>query len=981
MCYPSYTSDLFLHLLGSHEAQWASHGQIANTTHLDESLRLEKTSLRALNALALPKRIRFARFLFRLHSHLMLSYPPVQPYYHPVIFVLPHPLIDDKPSPSLPLGPHSERSLIVPWAQHLQPNLRPPEASSRLKMCRMVIFGPISRPSALNLQPGLTPTFLCPNCAGATPECIYCCGMAWQMRSRVRWEETLNVQKRRLGKHLGEVDTKLSFDTFDIYLRDLEDRRALRGLGRLLKLTVLEQIKEFTAAISTVCQASDIACFVWGSLQAILKIGYTFVDTMAAISEMITEMTQQLPLFEEYRSLFPTAYELDEPLRKLYFNYISFCIDTVLFLKSKRWKLLLRLSFGGLRKEFERTRLQVAKNASSFQAQVDIARTRLGVRAHEHIIGLTQANLRRQIVVNGVPFHRNYRFQGRDNVLDDLHKNLRPRNTARTPPSLGQTSCVIHGIGGVGKTQVALEYTYRFREDYAYIFWVRAENSVELLTYFARFARALTPASAVQDQVTNVKLVKDWLVQNGNWLLVFDNADDPDVDLSLFWSPGSHGSIIVTTQRRVVSHWAATGIHLDAFDENEEPMAKAWRLALNSLTPEARRTLQLMAMLSPDEVDEDMLFGDWTDKDLDFLSKDKRFEFNEIRQSLIDRHLVGVTSDLGKNFLSMHRVLKRHIIQQLDYTGARSLDTVFKRAVAMVRHEFPKSDELQTPTSLTVVECERCLPHIISLMSVYRDWSPKTEPTYEFATLLSDTATNYMWERALSGDAIEVLNTGEQVCSSLASTEQISLVHADLLAIGGSVHETIGLSGRATALKKCEHALKLREDRIRLIEERGQVITSSTALQLANAKNDVGCAKLSFEDADGALPLFLESQTLKQKHATEDELPWHFGELYKNLALVKLYQGDAAGAEDLARHSCQLCCSGRTDRDASTQKARSILGVVLMNIGKGDEALRLHKSVYHTRKEILGETNLHTKNSLYLVAELYRLKGKLDKAE
>ena len=78
----------------------------------------------------------------------------------------------------------------------------------------------------------------------------------------------------------------------------------------------------------------------------------------------------------------------------------------------------------------------------------------------------------------------------------------------------GQTSCVIHGIGGVGKTQVALEYTYRYREYYAYIFWVRAETGVELSTSFASFARSLMPGSAMQDQLTNVNIVKDWMVQS-----------------------------------------------------------------------------------------------------------------------------------------------------------------------------------------------------------------------------------------------------------------------------------------------------------------------------------------------------------------------------------------------------------------------------------------------------------------------------------
>jgi hypothetical protein len=55
-------------------------------------------------------------------------------------------------------------------------------------------------------------------------------------------------------------------------------------------------------------------------------------------------------------------------------------------------------------------------------------------------------------------------------------------------------------------------------------------------------------------------------------------------------------------------------------------MAKVWRLALDSLKPEALRTLETMSMLSPDEVYENMLLGIWEDGELDFLAEDRQFE-------------------------------------------------------------------------------------------------------------------------------------------------------------------------------------------------------------------------------------------------------------------------------------------------------------------------------------------------------------------
>lgn len=52
---------------------------------------------------------------------------------------------------------------------------------------------------------------------------------------------------------------------------------------------------------------------------------------------MLQDLTKRLPLFEEYRSLFPKAHELEEPLRELYDDYVNFCINVILFFKSSKW--------------------------------------------------------------------------------------------------------------------------------------------------------------------------------------------------------------------------------------------------------------------------------------------------------------------------------------------------------------------------------------------------------------------------------------------------------------------------------------------------------------------------------------------------------------------------------------------------------------------------------------------------------------------
>lgn len=70
-----------------------------------------------------------------------------------------------------------------------------------------------------------------------------------------------------------------------------------------------------------------------------------------------------------------------------------------------------------------------------------------------------------------MPFHRNPFFTGREAFLRHLHQILCAQNTA----SLVR-SCALSGLGGIGKTQVAIEYVYRHLHDYSAIFWLAAET-------------------------------------------------------------------------------------------------------------------------------------------------------------------------------------------------------------------------------------------------------------------------------------------------------------------------------------------------------------------------------------------------------------------------------------------------------------------------------------------------------------------------
>ncbi len=145
-----------------------------------------------------------------------------------------------------------------------------------------------------------------------------------------------------------------------------------------------------------------------------------------------------------------------------------------------------------------------------------------------------------------VPYERNAFFTGREEVLQTLHQQLSQDEAV----ALSQTQA-ISGLGGIGKTQTAVEYAYRHRQDYQAIFWVRAETELELRTGFVEIARLLNlPQQEAQDPDDTIQAVKQWLAHNPGWLLVFDNADHPEL-LNPFRPRQGQGHILLTSRAQI----------------------------------------------------------------------------------------------------------------------------------------------------------------------------------------------------------------------------------------------------------------------------------------------------------------------------------------------------------------------------------------------------------------------------------------------
>ena len=157
-------------------------------------------------------------------------------------------------------------------------------------------------------------------------------------------------------------------------------------------------------------------------------------------------------------------------------------------------------------------------------------------------------------------------FLARQEELDAMHQILSDGS--------GRQAVTLHGLGGIGKTQLAIAYAKAHRNDYSAILWLNIKDEISVKQSYSRIAKRILrehPLISQFSMITNdskldevMAAVKRWLehVQNTQWLMIFDNYDSPKVpgkadpnmiDIKQFFPEAYHGSIIITTRSAKVN--------------------------------------------------------------------------------------------------------------------------------------------------------------------------------------------------------------------------------------------------------------------------------------------------------------------------------------------------------------------------------------------------------------------------------------------
>ncbi|KAL2819483.1 violaceus kinesin [Aspergillus granulosus] len=200
-----------------------------------------------------------------------------------------------------------------------------------------------------------------------------------------------------------------------------------------------------------------------------------------------------------------------------------------------------------------------------------------------------------------VPFRRNPNFVGREEEIAEVEELLRKRNVSKV---------AICGLGGAGKTQIALELAYRVRErdPTCFVFWIPCTSYATVEQAYMDIAETIGfPEIKSADAEQRVKTYLSQAIGN-EWLLIFDNADDMDMwvgdsagatDLASLLPQSERGHIIFTTRNRKLAVRLASPFVVEVSEPDAETAVRILEKALlrNDLCEDSDETITLLEQL------------------------------------------------------------------------------------------------------------------------------------------------------------------------------------------------------------------------------------------------------------------------------------------------------------------------------------------------------------------------------------------------
>lgn len=323
-------------------------------------------------------------------------------------------------------------------------------------------------------------------------------------------------------------------------LRITRDRQALPFLGRLgRRFKFIDGFSETIALASgkdAALKASLMAA-VWGSIHMVIISASPTPDTLRDVLDMIEELSLTLPLFRAYEDTLPIGSRLELALIDVYTEVICFLAKAIHFFRDNPHALLRRNMWDKFQGEFSRTLLRTRRFSTTVDNEAEIARRKSDDNKYEgkfeeivekmdHLattINTTNTTITTTVAAavakpevepqptkyHHIPLPQNSKFSGRSELLATLSSKLDPD----TESSANKT-VALFGMGGVGKTQVALEYAHQSISKFGVVIWIAADSTATIESSFRDVVQELRLYKSQDEEYDGaaaILKVKNWL--------------------------------------------------------------------------------------------------------------------------------------------------------------------------------------------------------------------------------------------------------------------------------------------------------------------------------------------------------------------------------------------------------------------------------------------------------------------------------------
>ncbi|MFE2068336.1 FxSxx-COOH system tetratricopeptide repeat protein [Streptomyces sp. NPDC059467] len=540
-------------------------------------------------------------------------------------------------------------------------------------------------------------------------------------------------------------------------------------------------------------------------------------------------------------------------------------------------------------------------------------------------------------VWGGVP-RRNTRFTGREPVLNDAYHLLQGSDS-------GAGVLTLHGMPGVGKTQLAAEYVYRFGSEYDVVWWVNSESRVTYRRVLAELSSKLG-LSTGDEYGERLRAVRDSL-RRGNpfsrWLLILDGADEPDQIWDLV--PTGPGHVIITSRNPEWGEHNSKLLEVKVYDRDES-VAFIRRRAPRLSDEDAD---QLAAALEDLPLLLDQTAGWLNDSDLSVE------DYIALLEDGADPDVVKVSADFPLAFQTAWAIL----LNKLRETVPESVDllrlcTFFAPGFIPVRmlREMPHDD---VPEQLTGLLDDPLL------------WNRAINQLRQYSVVRLESHEAGSEEAASSGESVYLHRMVHQIVGKdmpeADRKEFIDVVRQALAAADpGRPTDTRFWSAYAQIVPHLKYA-----DAINSKDRKVQTLVLNCLRYMYFAGEYTAGWKL------GRRTLNAWRELLGESHPRVWEATYHYANLLR--AANRFEETEAIDRAAMVRLREE-----RGENDLDYLRVANGLGADLWGLGRYREAFDLYSWIHPAYRELVGEQDSRTLNALNNLAFAHRLLGQYKEA-